>query len=161
MFDFINVCRALSDENRVRILLALRYRPLCVCQVTAFLDLAPSTTSKHLSILRQARLIEGRKNGRWVYYKLAESSRTPALVREALAFALAQLCNDPLAIEDQARMAAIVEKELACGLDAVTAENCHSPELHAGDPRFMDDDDSAEDSDSDNKSVNNKEKHHD
>lgn len=155
MFDFINICRALSDESRVRILLALRHRPLCVCQVTAFLDLAPSTTSKHLSILRQARLIEGRKNGRWVYYKLAESARTPAMVRQALAFALAQLGNDPLAVEDQARMAAIVETELACGLDEVTAENCHSPELHAGDPCLMDDDNSGD------SAASNTENHHD
>lgn len=54
MFDFLTTCRALADENRIRILMALRGRQLCVCQVTAFLDLAPSTTSKHLSILRQA-----------------------------------------------------------------------------------------------------------
>ena len=40
MFDFLTTCRALADENRIRILMALRGRQLCVCQVTAFLDLA-------------------------------------------------------------------------------------------------------------------------
>ena len=74
MFDFPTTCRALADENRIRILMALRGRQLCVCQVTAFLDLAPSTTSKHLSILRQARLIESNKQGRWVYYRLGGST---------------------------------------------------------------------------------------
>lgn len=77
MFDFLTTCRALADENRIRILMALRGRQLCVCQVTAFLDLAPSTTSKHLSILRQARLIESNKQGRWVYYRLADDSPAP------------------------------------------------------------------------------------
>lgn len=50
MFDFLTTRCALTDENRIRVLMALRGRQLCVCQVIAFLDLAPSTTSKHLSI---------------------------------------------------------------------------------------------------------------
>ena len=94
MFDFLTTCRALADENRIRILMALRGRQLCVCQVTAFLDLAPSTTSKHLSILRQARLIESNKQGRWVYYRLADDSPRPN-IREALAWMKDSLANDP------------------------------------------------------------------
>jgi DNA-binding transcriptional ArsR family regulator len=43
---------------------------LCVCQVTEVLQLAPSTVSKHMSILRQAGLVEARKEGRWIYYRL-------------------------------------------------------------------------------------------
>lgn len=66
MFNFINITKALAEENRVRILLALEGRELCVCQIFELLDLAPSTVSKHLSILRQARLVEGRKEGRWM-----------------------------------------------------------------------------------------------
>ena len=93
MFDFLTTCRALADENRIRILMALRGRQLCVCQVTAFLDLAPSTTSKHLSILRQARLIESNKQGRWVYYRLADDSPRPN-IREALAWMKDSLAND-------------------------------------------------------------------
>ena len=73
MFDFMTIVRALADENRVRILMALRGRELCVCQVTGLLDLAPSTTSRHLSILRQAKLITCRKKGKWVYYSLPSS----------------------------------------------------------------------------------------
>ena len=68
MLNYISAIRALGDENRVRILMALRQRPLCVCEITTLLGLAASTTSKHLFILRQARLIESIKNGRWVSY---------------------------------------------------------------------------------------------
>ena len=64
MRDFIAVARALADEGRVRILLALRGRELCVCEITELLRLAPSTVSKHMSILKQADLVAGRKDGR-------------------------------------------------------------------------------------------------
>jgi len=75
--------RALSDPSRVRILLALRRRELCVCQITELFGFAPSTMSKHLSILHQAGLIRSRKSERWVYYRLPDKSVPPA-VREAL-----------------------------------------------------------------------------
>jgi len=77
------VTKALADPGRVRILLALRKGELCVCQITELFGFAPSTVSKHLSILHQAELILSRKSERWVYYRLADAS-APAAVREAL-----------------------------------------------------------------------------
>ena len=68
MRDFMAIVKALADENRVRALMALRERELCVCEIIELLGLAPSTVSKHLSILYQAGLLESRKDGRWVYY---------------------------------------------------------------------------------------------
>jgi ArsR family transcriptional regulator len=64
------ITKALSDPNRVRILAALRGQELCVCRLIELLQLAPSTVSKHLTILKQAGLIEGRKEGRWMHYRL-------------------------------------------------------------------------------------------
>ena len=75
--------KALADENRVRLLLALRKQELCLCQLVELVGLAPSTVSKHMSILRQARLVEGRKDGRWQYYRLAGANASPA-VRQAI-----------------------------------------------------------------------------
>jgi DNA-binding transcriptional ArsR family regulator len=63
---------ALSDPNRVRALMALRNGELCVCQLIELLQLAPSTVSKHMSILKQAGLVASRKDSRWVYYRSAE-----------------------------------------------------------------------------------------
>ena len=77
------ITKALSDPNRVRMLLSLRGGELCVCQITELLDLATSTISKHLSILNQAGLILSRKTERWVYYRLPDKS-APIAVREAL-----------------------------------------------------------------------------
>ena len=73
MREFIDINKALSDESRVRALLALRDQELCVCQLIELLGLAPSTVSKHMTILKQAGLVEGRKDGRWIYYRLADS----------------------------------------------------------------------------------------
>ena len=47
-------------------------RELCVCQIVELLGLAPSTVSKHLAILKQARLVDSRKEGRWMFYRLAD-----------------------------------------------------------------------------------------
>lgn len=135
MFDFLAICRALSDENRLRILMALRERELCVCQVTAFLDLAPSTTSKHLSILRQARLIESSKHGRWVYYRLA-GERASMLVREAVAWMSAALADDPLISSDNEKILQILKAEAECDLGNGGTETFHSLELHSLDELF-------------------------
>jgi ArsR family transcriptional regulator, arsenate/arsenite/antimonite-responsive transcriptional repressor len=61
---------AVSDANRLRLIMALAGRSLCVCQLTELLNLAPSTVSKHLSILKQAGLVKEDKRGRWVYHEL-------------------------------------------------------------------------------------------
>ncbi len=131
MFDFMTIARALTDENRVRILMALRDREMCVCQVTGFLDLSPSTTSKHLSILRQARLIESRKKGKWVYYRLADGPACPALARSALAWVSSSVGDSPVVREDASRIEAILERErqLCNGMGA-DAETFHSLEIH-------------------------------
>ena len=72
MREVIGISRALSDPNRVRTLAALRKRELCVCQIVELLGLAPSTVSKHMSILTQAGLVESRREGRWIYYRRAD-----------------------------------------------------------------------------------------
>src|SRR5208282_2676752 len=83
MREFMAATKALSDPGRVRILLALRRRELCVCQITELFGFAPSTMSKHLSILHHAGLIQSRKTERWVHYRLP-GRPVPTVVREAL-----------------------------------------------------------------------------
>jgi ArsR family transcriptional regulator, arsenate/arsenite/antimonite-responsive transcriptional repressor len=94
MREFMNITKALADENRVRALLALRHGELCVCQMTALFGLAVSTVSKHLSILHQAGLVESRRNGRWIYYRLP-GQEAPVSVREALAWVEESLARNP------------------------------------------------------------------
>ncbi|MCF7822600.1 MAG: metalloregulator ArsR/SmtB family transcription factor [Candidatus Marinimicrobia bacterium] len=71
-----NLYKALSDQNRLRILMMLKDKPMCVCEIVNVLQLANSTVSKHLSILRNVDLIMDEKDGRWVNYRLAQSDES-------------------------------------------------------------------------------------
>ena len=110
MRQFMAVAKALADENRIRVLLAIRGRELCVCQIIELLGLAPSTVSKHMSILRQARLVEGRKEGRWMYYRLADED-SPVEATEAIEWAFRSLSGNPEIRRDAQRLKAIVKMD--------------------------------------------------
>jgi DNA-binding transcriptional ArsR family regulator len=110
MRDFMNITKALADENRVRTLLALRQGELCVCQITELFGLAPSTVSKHLSILFQANLVESRKDGRWIYYKLPGKD-APVEVREALDWVEQALADNPQVQSDAKQLKKIVRQD--------------------------------------------------
>jgi ArsR family transcriptional regulator len=68
----LRITKALSDIQRLRILMMLRAGELCVCQIIEVLGLAPSTVSKHLSVLSEADLVTSRKEGRWAHYRLPQ-----------------------------------------------------------------------------------------
>ena len=106
MQDRLDVLKALADETRLRALYALRGGELCVCQLIALLELAPSTVSKHLSILRAARLVESRKDGRWMYYRLSKEFRAPA-TGKLLALVFEDVERTARMIDDQKRLKAI------------------------------------------------------
>jgi ArsR family transcriptional regulator len=64
--------KALSDETRLRIVALLSVRELCVCHIEAALEAPQPTVSRHLANLRAAGVVEARRNGSWMYYRLAE-----------------------------------------------------------------------------------------
>jgi len=112
MRDFMAITRALSDPNRVRILLALKRGELCVCQITELFGFAPSTISKHLSILHQAGLIRSRKSERWVYYRLPDRS-APVTVREALNWVRKSVARSDEAAADARKLKRILRIDRA------------------------------------------------
>jgi len=77
MREFLIVIKALSDENRVKILKLLQGRSLCVCEIRAALDIAQPTASKHLKILERAGLVRHVKDGLWVNYEIADGVSSP------------------------------------------------------------------------------------
>ena len=115
MYDFINIAKALSDENRVRALMLLSQGELCVCQLIEMLRLAPSTVSKHMSILRQARLVESRKDGRWMYYRLADED-PPKEAIQAIRWAQNSLAKDKQILADarQVKHVCRIDKDELC-----------------------------------------------
>jgi len=98
MLKILNITKAMADENRIRALMMLVEGELCVCQIIEMLGLAPSTVSKHMSILRQAGLVGIRKEGRWIYYRLAEHEAKTAC--EILNWLKRHLKNDKRILDD-------------------------------------------------------------
>ena len=119
MRDVTAVFRAVGDPTRARIVKLLESGELCVCQIQASIGLAPSTISKHLSILRQAGLVEDRQEGRWAYYSLAKPSRR-GCAGDVLRFMRGALEQEAVVADDRRRLAAIrrVDPRTLCGRGA-------------------------------------------
>ena len=107
MREFMAITRALADEKRLRMLLALQGGELCVCQITELFGLAASTISKHLSILYQAGLVDSRKDGRWIYHSLPGKGAS-APVCEAIRWVTRAVARDPRTVQDAARLKKIL-----------------------------------------------------
>ncbi|MBU2494789.1 MAG: metalloregulator ArsR/SmtB family transcription factor [Bacteroidetes bacterium] len=79
MLDKTKIFKALSDPNRLRILKALQTRVLCVCEIRELLDLANSTVSQHLKILKESGFIVEQKEGKWVNYLINQHPSDPRI----------------------------------------------------------------------------------
>lgn len=113
MQDLSRRFKALSEEHRLRILaLLLRHGEICGCEVERFLELSQSTASRHLRHLASAELVEARREGQWVYYRIA-APRTDE--DRVLLDMLGQL------------LAAIDVPRIGDELEALRAERCASP----------------------------------
>ncbi|MBX3157296.1 MAG: winged helix-turn-helix transcriptional regulator [Deltaproteobacteria bacterium] len=94
--------RALGEETRVRIVALLAHGELCVCHIETALELSQPNVSRHLGILRAAGVVDARRDGTWVYYRLAAQEH--AVVQELLT-ALAQAFGAERAIRsDHAKL---------------------------------------------------------
>jgi len=114
MRNLLKIFKALSDANRLRIIKMLEVRPLCVCEITEALQLANSTVSKHLSILRDAELILHIKNGKWVNYQL-NTSETEKYVSELLPL-LKNWLPDDSTISRDSEIVKSIDRNVICGL---------------------------------------------
>jgi ArsR family transcriptional regulator, arsenate/arsenite/antimonite-responsive transcriptional repressor len=70
MNNYAEVFKALADKTRLRImrLLSITDGEVCVCEFVDALKLPQYQVSKHLNILKNAKLVEGERRGTWVYY---------------------------------------------------------------------------------------------
>lgn len=69
--DAINFLKQLADETRLRSLVLLKQQnELCVCELTHALGLSQPKISRHLAALRDAGIVQGRREGQWIYYSL-------------------------------------------------------------------------------------------
>ena len=105
--------QALSDTNRIRILKMLKIRHLCVCEITEILNLANSTVSKHLSILRDAGFILDEKDGKWVNYCLNETKNNEYVTK--LLPLISKWIPDDKIISDDYKKVKVVDRNIICG----------------------------------------------
>lgn len=110
----LRITKALADIQRVRVLMLLQPGELCVCQIVEVLGLAPSTVSKHLSILSAAGLVDSRKEGRWMYYRLPDGA-AGAFVRPVLKWLNDTLKNDGTIEQDAKKL----KKVVACNPESL------------------------------------------
>ena len=111
MKDVMAITKALADDNRTRVLMFLRAGELCVCQIMEMLGLAPSTVSTHLSVLHRAGLVESRKEGRWIYYRLPGSDAPPR-IHSILQWLQESLVEDPRVAQDVRKLEVVCRTSL-------------------------------------------------
>ncbi len=99
--------KALSNPKRLEILQLLREKSLSVSQIQEMLSLPQGNLSQHLSVLRTAKVVEHKRNGKQIYYKIAHKNFVKAsdLMREIL---IEQHKNDPLIKELNRKMTDLV-----------------------------------------------------
>lgn len=73
MNDLARTFKALSDETRLRILKLLEGGELCVCDIVAGLGMVQPKVSFHLGVLKKAKLLRDRKEGKWMHYRIDDS----------------------------------------------------------------------------------------
>lgn len=67
-----NLFKIMGDVNRVRIIMALQYEELCVCELSLILDMSQSSVSHQLRQLRNHNIVKFRKNNKQVFYSLSD-----------------------------------------------------------------------------------------
>ena len=75
MKDVVKIFKALADPTRLRIMLLLRRRELCVCELMAVLEMEQSRVSHHMRVLREAGIAEDVREGRWIIYRIPEEAQ--------------------------------------------------------------------------------------
>ncbi|MGE5313549.1 MAG: ArsR/SmtB family transcription factor [Acidobacteriota bacterium] len=108
------IFKALSDESRLRILKMLQVRPLCVCEITNVLELAASTVSQHLSILKKEGFILEERDGKWInyYINLRPADQRISAVLASLDFWI----GDNETVEADKTKVKTVDRVQLCGL---------------------------------------------
>jgi len=89
LIDLADLFKVFGDSTRVKILCALFRAEMCVCDIAVLLGMTKSSISHQLRVLKQAKLVTNRKDGKVVYYSLADDH-----VKTIFDQGLAHVCED-------------------------------------------------------------------
>ncbi|HPN37406.1 MAG TPA: metalloregulator ArsR/SmtB family transcription factor [Melioribacteraceae bacterium] len=112
MEEKVKIFKALSDANRLRILKILQEKSLCVCEIKEVLQLANSTVSQHLSLLKETGFIIEAKEGKWVNYMINPKPDNP-IVSSILAMLVFWL-QDEITIQNDLKIICDVDRNVIC-----------------------------------------------
>jgi len=109
--DAVKVFKALADPTRLRIMLLLRRRELCVCELMFILEMEQSRISHHMRVLRDAGIAEDVREGRWIIYRVPAAAA--GLVEDLFAGAFREsIESSGEAAEDVRKLEACVKENL-------------------------------------------------
>lgn len=115
MRELIKVFKALSDENRLRILKMLQKKKMCVCELAAVLCITQPSVSRHLGLMKDAGLLKGERNGLWIDYELCEEkiNRYAPVIQSHLKGWI----NDDPDVQRDLKKIKLLRREELCGKD--------------------------------------------
>lgn len=117
--DLMQILKALSEENRVRILNLLKNSELCVGEIEYLLNINQSNASRHLSALKNAALISYEKKAQWIYYRINEETIGQySFLKELLEN---ELCTIDLYVKDKEKLKQYKES----GKNCTDLKECH------------------------------------
>lgn len=102
MWELIKMFKALSDETRIRMLHLLSEGELCVCEIMQALEISQTRASRNLGILRDAGLLQDRRDGQWVHYSVRKEVATEYL--KLLELLTSLLKEDQTIVADEERL---------------------------------------------------------
>ena len=125
MKELTNIFKALSDETRLRILKLLEGGELCVCDVVAALDMIQPQVSFHLRVLKKATLLRGRKQGKWMHYKIDDSD----LFKRLILLSVLEKIPDNTLEADKKRLEAFLKNKTDGSLPETVCGACCSSDI--------------------------------
>ena len=114
MVDLKTVFKALADETRLRcVLLVVAEGELCVCEFCHAMAVIQPKISRHLALLRSSHLLQDRKQGQWVHYRL--NPDLPPWVAGLLDASVQGAAADARFQEDRRRLKSMSDRPQRCG----------------------------------------------
>ena len=107
--DSKTLFQLLSDPTRLRCLLLMQSEgELCVCELTHALNLSQPKISRHLAALRDAGVVNSRRQGQWIYYRLHDA--LPAWARAVIDATAAGVAGESPFVDDRAALAGMANR---------------------------------------------------
>ena len=107
------IFKALSDPSRIRILKMLETRPLCVCEIQHVLKGSQPNVSHHLKTLHEAGLVDSKKDGLWISYRLPDKPESP-IHAASLSLLRKSLADDETVKKDRTLVKSVNRLEITC-----------------------------------------------